>query len=183
MTRARSVWPLAAAVAAVAAITLAGCAATVRSYVDRRADFTQYRTYAWGPADTFTTGDPRLDNNAFFRDRLQQAADARLTARGFEQTDMESADLLLHYHVNVTQRIDVNELDRQYGYCEDCRASVYDAGTLTLDLIDVRTGRLVWRGWAERSIEGILDRQDWMERRIDEAVARVLERLPRRLSI
>lgn len=32
-----------------------------------------------------------------------------------------------------------------------------DAGTLTLDLVDARTGRLVWRGWAERSIEGVLD--------------------------
>jgi len=180
MTWTRPAWPLAAA-AALAAIALAGCAATVRSYMDRRADFSQYRTYAWGPADTFSTGDPRLDNNTFFRDRLQRAADARFTARGFEEADTESADLLLHYHVNVTQEIDVNEMDQPYGYCEDCRPAVYDAGTLTLDLVDRRTGRLVWRGWAERSIEGVLDRQEWMERQIDEAVLRILERLPPRL--
>lgn len=179
MTRHRPMRPLAAALAALAALALAGCAATVRSYVDRTADFTRYRTYAWGHADTFTTGDPRLDNNAFFRDRLQKAADARFAARGFEQTDAESADLLLHYHVNITQRIDVNEIDEPYGYCDGCGAAVYDAGTLTLDLVDVRTGRLVWRGWADRSVEGVLEKQDWMERRIDEAVARILERLPR----
>jgi len=180
MTRTRSSWPLAAA-AAVAAIGFAGCAATIRSYVDRTAKFSEYNTYAWGPADSFTTGDPRLDNNAFFRDRLQAAADAQLAAHGFEQTDMESADLLLHYHVNITQRIDATELDQKYGYCEDCQPSVYDAGTLTLDLIDTRTGRLVWRGWAGRSIEGVLDQQDRMEREIDWAVTRILARLPRRL--
>jgi PBP1b-binding outer membrane lipoprotein LpoB len=173
-------WLLAAAVAALSATTLGGCAATVRSYRDRTADFAQYRTYAWGPADTFTTGDPRLDNNAFFRDRLQTAANAQFAARAFEQTETESADLLLHYHVNITQRIDVNEIDRKYGYCDECRAEVYEAGTLTLDLIDARTGRLVWRGWANRSIDGVLDQQEWMEREIDEAVVRILAQLPRR---
>lgn len=179
MIRSRRAWPLAAA--AVATLVLAGCATTVRSYVERGADFSRYRTYGWGPADAFATGDPRLDSNPFFRERLQAAADAQLTTRGLEQSAPDSADLLLHYHVSVTQRIDVNEIDRKYGYCEDCRPDVYDAGTLTLDLVDARTGRLVWRGWAERSIEGVLDKQEWMERQIDEAVARILARLPRRL--
>jgi hypothetical protein len=177
----RPTWLLATSAAALAAITLAGCAATVRSYVDRTADFATYRTYAWGPVDTFSTGDPRLDNNTFFRDRLQTAANAQFTARGFEQREIEGADLLLHYHISVTQHIDVNAIDQRYGYCDECRPEVYDAGTLTLDLIDARTGRLVWRGWADRSIEGVLDQQDWMERQIDEAVVRILERLPRRL--
>jgi hypothetical protein len=167
---------------ALAAAALAGCATMqVRSYVQRGTDFNRYTTYAWGPVDALTTGDPRLDNNPFFRERLQAAADAQLAGRGFEQTDADTADLLLHYHVSVTQRIDVNLIDQKYGYCEDCRPLVYDAGTLTLDLVDARTGRLVWRGWAERSIEGILDKQEWMERQVDEAVLRILERLPRRL--
>jgi len=180
MIRHRRAWPL-AAVAAITALALAGCAAAVRSYVDRGADFSRYRTYGWGPADALTTGDPRLDNNPFFRERLQADVDAQLAARGYEQTAPEAADLLLHYHVSVTQRIDVNAVDQRYGYCDDCQPRVYDAGTLTLDLVDARTGRLVWRGWAERSIEGTLDKQEWMEQQIDEAVARILERLPRRL--
>jgi PBP1b-binding outer membrane lipoprotein LpoB len=179
MTRQQWVWGVAAA--AAGAIVLAGCAATVRSYTDRRTDFTQYRTYAWGAPDTFTTGDPRLDNNSFFRDRLHADVDTNLAARGFEQTDTGEADVLLHYHVNITQRIDVNQIDQRYGYCEDCRPEVYDAGTLTLDMVDAGTGRIVWRGWAERSIAGVLDKHEWMAREIDEAVARILARLPWRL--
>lgn len=180
MTRLHRTTRLAAAGAA--ALLLAGCATTqARSYVQPGADFERYRTYGWGAVDTFTTGDPRLDSNTFFRDRLQAGVDARLASRGLERTDAGAADLLLHYHVNITQRIDVNEIDEKHGYCTDCRPAVYDAGTLTLDLIDASTGRLVWRGWAERSVDGVFDRQDWMEQRIDEAVARILERLPPRL--
>jgi hypothetical protein len=39
----------------------------------------------------------------------------------------------------------------------------------------------VWRGWAEDSFDGVVENQDWMEAEIDEAVARILETLPRGL--
>jgi Domain of unknown function (DUF4136) len=48
-----------------------------------------------------------------------------------------------------------------------------------LDLVDAPTDTLVWRGWAEGSIQGAIDDQTLMEERIDEAVARILARLPR----
>ena len=64
----------------------------------------------------------------------------------------------------------------KYGYCDDCRPSVFDAGTLTLDMVDRRTNRVVWRGWAESTFDGIVDNQQWLERRVDEAVARMLEK-------
>ena len=52
------------------------------------------------------------------------------------------------------------------------------AGTLFIDLVDRRTNRLVWRGWAAGSIEGLIDDQAWLEKRIDETVARIMLRLP-----
>jgi len=47
-----------------------------------------------------------------------------------------------------------------------------------IDLIDVRTGRLVWRGWAQDSVEGVLDNQDRLARKIEQAVRLMLARLP-----
>ena len=47
-----------------------------------------------------------------------------------------------------------------------------------IDLVDRRTNRLVWRGWAAGSIEGLIDDQAWLEKRIDETVARIMLRLP-----
>ena len=170
------------AAAVAMTMVLAACASmSVNSYLERGIQFTKYRTYKWGPPDTFSTGDPRLDNNRFFQERVQAEVNEQLVSRGFEQVTSAVPDLLLHYHASVTQQLEPNGADRKYGYCENCEPYVYDAGTLVIDLVDARSNRLVWRGWAEGSLMGAIDSQDWMERRIDEAVARILERLPRSL--
>ncbi len=57
---------------------------------------------------------------------------------------------------------------------------MYDAGTLLIDMVDTRTNTLLWRGWAEGSMDPFVDNQDWMEKRVDLAVARILEKLPAR---
>jgi hypothetical protein len=54
----------------------------------------------------------------------------------------------------------------------------YEAGTLVLDVIDARTNTLIWRGWAQNSVEDMLDDRDRMAKTIDQAVARMLLRLP-----
>ena len=169
------------AVVIAAILTLSACA-TVRidSYLDRGADFGRYRSYAWGPSDIFSTGDPRLDNNRFFTERVQAAVDRQLTTRGLEKTRGGASDLVVHIHASVTQRLDVDAIDREYRPCDiaDCRAKVYEAGTLMLDLIDARTNTLAWRGWAEGSFDGVIDDQRWLEETIDTAVEKMLARLP-----
>lgn len=171
--------------AAMLALALTGCATLrVNSFLDRDADFARYRSYAWSTADDFSTGDPRLDNNRFFSQRVEEAVNMQLIGRGFERTSPSAADLLVHIHARVDQRIDAGAIDRQYRRCdvEDCGPQVYEAGTLLVDLIDRRTNRLAWRGWAEDSFEGVIDDQRWMEATIDKAVARILARLPRNPS-
>jgi hypothetical protein len=157
----------------------------VSSHVERGLDFAQYRTYDWGPADALPTGDPRLDKNPFFQDHVQGAIEKQLAAKGFARSTSGAPDLLIHYHANITQRIDVNRVDREYGYCYegdcDTRVIEYEAGTLVLDFVDTHTNRVIWRGWAQDSVEGVLDNQDRMERKINEAVTRMLARLPPRL--
>jgi len=134
----------------------------VSSYVVRGVDFTQYRTYAWGPTEARPTGDPRLDSNPFFKDRLEGAVEKQLT----------------------TKRFEVNTVDRNRGYCsDDCEptAGEYDEGTLVLDIVDARTNKVVWRGSARGVVNGLIDNQNLMEQKIDEAVRRMLESLPRHL--
>jgi hypothetical protein len=162
----------------------AACAATmsVGSHVDRGLDFLQYRSFDWGPADALPTGDPRLDKDPFFKDHVQGAVEKQLAARGLELATSGTPDLLIHYHANIRQRIDVNRIDRAYGYCSETNCPSesihYEAGTLVLDFIDARTNRLVWRGWAENSVEDMLDDRDRMAKTIDEAVTRMVKQLP-----
>jgi len=158
---------------------------TVSSHVDRGINFARYRTYDWGPADALPTGDPRLDRNPFFKDHVEGAVEKQLAARGLEMSTSGTPDLFIHYHASINQRIDVNRVDRRYGYCYgvDCPSDVieYEAGTLVLDIVDSRTNRVIWRGWAQDTVEGVLDNEDAMARQINEAITRMLARLPPRL--
>jgi hypothetical protein len=161
-----------------AVLSLAACAPVrVNASLERGVDFGRYHSYAWAPDDRFSTGDPRLDNNEFFENRLKADVEHGLGARGLEKTTAATAALIIHYHARVMQKMDVNELDRQYGYCTDCHSSIYDAGTITIDMVDASTNRLVWRGWSEGSLDGI-DHQALLESRVDDAVTRILARLP-----
>jgi hypothetical protein len=166
---------------AIWSIALPNCA-TMRlgTYAARGFDVHAYRTYTWAAGEQLATGDPRLDNNPFFLERLQAAVERQLAARGFEKVTPDRADLLLHYHARVEQQLDVRTPNLLSDHCDDCQASVFDAGTIMLDLVDAPTRTLVWRGWAEKCIQGAIDDQKLMEERIDEAVARILSRLPRR---
>jgi hypothetical protein len=168
----------------LSASVVAGCATlTVDSHLARDVDMRSFRTFDWALADTASTGDPRLDNNRFFDERVRRQVETELTRRGFERGDSNTPQLMVHYHMKVGQRFDMRTMDHAYGYCEavDCRPDVYDAGTLVVDLVDPRSNRLIWRGWAEGSFEGVIDNQEWLEKRIDETVARIMDRLPARL--
>lgn len=171
--------PIALTLAAV--LGLAGCATmNVNSYVQRDLNFGQYHTFAWGPADAFPTGDPRLDNNEFFKDYMQGAVEKQLAAKGLKLAATEP-DLLIHYHANVTQRFEVNE--RSYTNCTDdsCRPGVtdYDAGTLVIDVLDARTQKLIWRGWAQQPVNGIIGNQEWLREYVIKSVDKMMLQFPR----
>jgi uncharacterized protein DUF4136 len=168
-----------AAALAIVMATVVGCGgATVSSYVDRGADFAAYATYAWAADDRLVTGDPRLDNNPFFLRRLRGAVDHELALRGFTKTTMGPPDLIVHYHASVDRRLELG--DEKNDRAHERKPFVSEAGTLVIDLTDARTNALVWRGWAEGTIDGVVDNQDVMERTVDEAAARILAQLPRR---
>jgi uncharacterized protein DUF4136 len=174
--------PLPAA-ALVSALAVSACAAVhVGSHVERGLDFTRYRTFDWGPADAFPTGDPRLDRDRVFQDYVQGAIEKRIAARGFELSTSAPPDLLIHYHASVRDRLDVDAQDRGSAYVNgptgSPRVTRFEAGTLVIDLVEAGTNRVIWRGWAQDGLEGLFDDRDRLVKTIDEAVTRVLETLP-----
>jgi len=160
-----------------------GCAAmTVSSHIERNVNFTDYVTYDWGTPDHLPIGDPRLDNNPFFQDHLQGAIEKGLASRGYERAVNGGADLLIHYHASVNQKIEVDDVDHRYGYCyQNCEPHVfeYELGTLVVDVVDPRSGKVVWRGWSQDTMNGVIDDQDRLEKQVDEGVSRMMLMLPR----
>ena len=167
----------------LAVAAMAGCATlTVSSHIERTANFSDYVTYDWGPPDNLPVGDPRLDNNPFFRDHLQGAIEKQLAMKGYERALSGDPDLLVHYHASVSQKVDVYETDRQYGYCyADCQPQVvdYEQGTLVVDIVDAKTSKVVWRGWAQDVMNGVIDNQDRLDQQVDEGVTKMMLLLPR----
>ena len=172
------------AVALLMCVSVVACAPMqVSSHVDRGRDFTRYRTYDWGPADALPPSDPRFERNSFFQDHIQGAIERNMAGRGFERAAVgETPDVRVHFHGVVDRRLNVNQLDSRAGYCVggDCHAGLadYQEGTLVVDVVDAGTNRLVWRGWARDSVDGVLEKQDRLVAKIEEAVRLMLEQLP-----
>ena len=166
------------------AATAAGCLALmpVSSHVERGLDFARYRTYDWAPADGLPRTDERLRANPFFVDDVHGAIDTELNRRGLVRATAERADLLVHYHAAVNERLEVTTRPGLFRDClgDDCRSEVttYEAGTLVVDLVDASTQRLVWRGWAEHRLEDMLDDPAEVKRRVQSGVRRIFATFP-----
>ena len=97
----------------VAAFALAACAPLrVNSFTDTRANLPGYRTYTWDPAGPGATGDPRLDNNRFFRERIVAAVDRELSAKGFERTAGPADDRSLRTPTSWTMPVNISAIPR-----------------------------------------------------------------------
>jgi hypothetical protein len=166
------------------AASAGGCLALmpVGSHIERGRDFAGYRTYDWAPADARPATDPRLRDNPFFIDEVHGAIDTELNKRGLARATAERADLLVHYHASVNERLEVTTRPGRFRDCvgDDCRAEVttYEAGTLVVDLIDASTHRLVWRGWAEHRLEDMLDEPAQVRQRVQVGIRRIFTTLP-----
>ena len=170
-------------VVVVAATLAVGCATlNVSSHVERGVDFTTFATYDWGPADAIPTGDPRLDNNPFFRDYLMGAVEKQLASHGYRRAADAQPNLLIHYHANINQRFEVHGMEpANYPNCyPNCEPAVveYEQGTIVVDVVNAATGKLVWRGWAQDNISGLIDNQAALERHIVRSVDRMFEQFP-----
>lgn len=164
----------------VAAAALAGCAVmAVGSEFHPGADFTSYRTFDWDVGGPEATGNALLDDSPFFDARVREAVDGELVEKGLVSSTDEP-HLLLHYHFSVEHQVDVYQVDEGLGYeSSERQASEWDEGTLVIGIADAGK-RIVWRGWAKVDVTGVLDNQERLDARIQEAVGKIFERYPPR---
>jgi hypothetical protein len=171
--------------AALAVLSFAAaCTAGIRAGADFAPDldFSTFSTYVWDEPDTRPVGDPRLESNPFFEERLHVAIERELEARGLRQV-ASGASLIVHHHATVRDHVEVYEADRAAGYGtpeygEGTQVVQYEEGTLLIDIADARSNDLVWRGWAQFDIGRALEDPQVMSEQIDEAVVKMFESFP-----
>jgi hypothetical protein len=172
--------------ATVLVALLLACAGTrVTSDYDVNADFSSLETFAWMPQPQKMTGDARVDN-PLIAARVRSAIERTLTSKGYRLTSDTTPDFFVGYYLSLEQKIDVYTIDNYYGSGPyrrwggprfETHVNQYDEGTLVIDIVDAKAGRLVWRGSGSRRISASPTPQKTTQR-INEAVEAILERFP-----
>ncbi|MGB1658432.1 MAG: DUF4136 domain-containing protein [Longimicrobiales bacterium] len=171
---------------ALAAFTAAcGLGVVAGADFDASVDFARYATFTWDEPDDRPVGDPRLENNPFFDERLHAAIAIELADHGIRAGEADGG-LIVHHHATVRNRVDVYDADeragyrRPAGYTEGAQVIQYDEGTILVDIADAETRAVIWRGWAQFDIGRALANPDLMDRAIQEAIGRMFEDFPGR---
>ena len=164
---------LASQLEAKVAVTQAPSAALVRG-----------SSFAWAPVAGHAYGyaDPMLANQITGQ-RLRVAIESNLAKRGYRQTGLGGADFMVSYRVVLQPRHEAR-VTGTGGFCGPlaCRAPTsyqvqredYTQGILILDLIETRSGRLVYRATSDKKVTS----KDMTQKALDALVAGMIKALP-----
>jgi len=143
-------------------------AATVKVDFDSHADFTKYKTWSFRPG----TAAP----NPAAEKKLREAIETRLAARGLKRVE-SGGDLAIVYHAAGENRIDTQKLGyKQPGFeGEATKVRYVRAGSVLIDMIDVKSDAVVWRGQAEEVADPTYTD---VTRKIDSAMDKLFEHFP-----
>ncbi len=181
---------------AAAALLVAACSSVpVSTDYDPEWQLKPSATYAWLPPQKKLVSNPAVDNDLFAR-RMTRAIDEQMRAKGLVQGDVDSADILVTYHVTQETRLDVDTFRTNYGYypcwggCwgpgwggaawggSDVWVREYTAGTLMVDVVDAKSRELRWRGVSERRVPNFKTPQE-REAFVRETVTAIFQKFPR----
>lgn len=170
------------AVTVSAAVAACGLGVVAGADFAPTVDFAQYSSFTWDEPDDRPVGDPRLENNPFFEERLHGAIAIELAEQGIRQRD-QGPGLIVHHHATVRSRVDVYEADERAGYggrtyVEGTQVVQFDQGTILVDIADAHTKDVIWRGWAQFDISRALSDPTIMTQAIDEAIRKMFENFP-----
>jgi hypothetical protein len=139
-----------------ALLAVAALAAEISIDADRTADFSAYKTYAW------KGGTPAAD--AAVNAAVVEDIDELLAARGLQKTDA-TPDLYVHYHVKQHDDVKVTDWDEGKFKLENRNITEKwsKVGTLVIDLVDAKTGSIVWRAAATDSLKSSVLSQEFLD--------------------
>ncbi|WP_295797842.1 DUF4136 domain-containing protein [uncultured Microbulbifer sp.] len=169
------------AVSILLPLALAGCAGTTSTASSSA--LSQYRTFGFVPAS---------GSNGRAMALARSEVSEQLMARGM--TPSKTPDVLVNVHVHAERQVKSRQsynlgfAAARYPYLEEYYKSLppgyhadfnqYTAGHLTIDLLDARQRKVVWRGRAQKPItRKVLDNP---ERAVDQAVNDAFRTFPAR---
>ena len=154
-------------------ITCGTLAAKITVDWDKQASFTGYKTYAW------TKGTPA--KNPLMDQRITEAIDAQLTAKGLQKVEEGKADLIVLYHAAIGSQTELNTMNmggwgwRMGGGMSTTTVDTIPTGQLVVDIGDAKTKKLLWLGNASDTLS---DNPDKNTKKMNDAVAKMFKKFP-----
>jgi hypothetical protein len=150
----------------------------VKTDYDRAVNFGQYKTYSWAQVKT---------KDALDVDRIKNAVNAALTAKGWTQVDSDSDVSIVAIEITRNQQTLNTFYDgfgggwgwRRFGGGGFGEATTttetYKVGTLVVDLFDAKTKQLIWRG---ASSDTLSNNSDKNIKNLDKGVNKMFRHFP-----
>lgn len=176
--------------AALSPVMLLSCASTAHIEKDESVNFNTYKSFTWLHGD-----EGKLENQSdLIESKVRQAVSAELEKAGWKQTK-NKPDVILDYDLLVeraskekrepvysqpTSRLVYNPYTRRYatiyypsqflGY--DAFEQLIKESTITITMIDAKTDKTVWQGWAT----GEVSNRNITQKEIQKAVASIFKK-------
>ena len=144
---------------------------------DPAANFTKYRTFSW--KEGLNTGNPLADK------RVRDAVERQLGSKGLRRAIEGTPDLFVVFHASTREDVSLSTYYSSWGYgwypywgmpaTATTTVDRQTKGTLTVDLWDATTKRLLWRGIARDSVS---DKPEKNAKKIQKAAAKMFKNWP-----
>ncbi|HUL72306.1 MAG TPA: DUF4136 domain-containing protein [Vicinamibacterales bacterium] len=173
--------------AALLTVATMAWAQDVRYNFDKSANFSKYKTFKWvenksgDQLDSLTKGD------------IQSAMEAELAKKGLQKSTTDAADLYITFAASVSTEKQVNTFDTGYGAgpgwygpygyggwsggsSTSTTYTIYN-GTVVVDMYDVGTKQLVWRGAVSKELD-VNAKPDKRAKNIKKATEKLFKNYP-----
>jgi hypothetical protein len=141
---------------------------------DKNLNFQEFKTYAW------TTGTPV--KNPLFDQRIIDAVDKQLAAKGFQKVDLSAnPDLIVLYHAAVGQQTELNTMNmggwgwRWGGGMSTTTVEKIPVGQLTVDIGVAKTKKIAWMGSASGTLS---DNPDKNTQKVNKSIEKMFKKFP-----
>lgn len=166
------------------AFTTSCSSVRVAADYDQRANFAQYRTFAF-----FKPGIDQAEISDLDKRRILRAIESEMIAKGFSKS--EDPDLLVSIFTKTRENINVYQNNMMgwgwgmgwhpwmWGGMGPTTVGTSSDGTLYIDFIDAEAKELVWQGMGTASLARDVEKK---QRRINQIVKKMLDTYPPKIK-
>lgn len=159
----------------ISLLSAAALAQTVYVDYNHNADFTKFKTYAWGQNEN-----PNAIQDSILMQNAKQSIDSQLTAKGLQKVEeSQNPDLIVVASSGMKQQTSYNAWGtggwRMGGGMASVTPETTNIGTLVVDLYDANGKKMIWRGIAQNALS---KKGSKNEKEINKAIEKMFKQYP-----